>query len=84
MNPTVSTAQLRQQLAETLNRARYARDRIVVERNGTPVAAIVSLSDLEALEAIEDAADAHAADEAKAEGGARPLADVLRDLRSDP
>lgn len=81
MNATVSAGQLRQHLADMLNRASYAKDRIVVERNGKPVAAIISLDDLETLEALEDAADAHAADEAKAEGGAMPLSDFLRELQ---
>ena len=83
MNATVSAGQLRQHLADMLNRARYAKDHIVVERNGKPVATIIPLDDLETLEALEDAADARAADEAKAEGGAVPLADFLRELRED-
>ena len=45
-------------------------------------AAIIPLTDLEMIEAIEDAADARAADEAKAEGGAMPLADSLESLQS--
>lgn len=80
MSTTISTGRLRQNLADALNRARYAKDRIVIERNGRPVAAIVSLDDLEALEALTDAADARAADEAKAEGGAVPLDDFLAGL----
>ena len=83
MSTTISTGQLRQRLADALNRASYAKDRIVVERNGRPVAAIVPLDDLEVLEALEDAADARAADEAKAEGGAIPLADFLRELEPE-
>jgi hypothetical protein len=41
------------------------------------------LSALCALEAIEDAADARAADEAKAEGGALPLTEFLNDQDSE-
>lgn len=82
MSTTIRTRQLRHQLADTLNRAGYAKDRIIVERNGRPVAAIIPLTDLEMIEAIEDAADARAADEAKAEGGAMPLADSLESLQS--
>lgn len=82
MSTTISTRQFRHQLADTLNRAGYAKDRIIVERNGRPVAAIIPLTDLEMIEAIEDAADARAADEAKAEGGAMPLADSLESLQS--
>lgn len=77
MNSTISTGQLRQKLADTLNRASYAKDRIVVQRNGQPVAAIIPMDDLDALEALEDVADARAADAAKVEGGAKPLADFL-------
>ena len=80
---TISTGQLRRRLADALNRARYAKDRIVVERNGRPVAAIVPLTDLKALEALEDAADAQAADEAKGESGAIPLAEFLKKLDSE-
>ena len=83
MNTTISTGDLRQRLADTLNRASYAKDRIVVERNGQPVAAIVPLDDLNALEALEDAADARAADEAKAEGGRVTLRDFLKTLASE-
>ena len=83
MSTTISTGHLRQHLSDALNRAGYAKDRIVVERNGRPVAAIVSLDDLEALEALTDAADARAADEARAEGGAVPLDDFLRELSGD-
>ena len=80
MSTTISTGHLRQHLADALNRASYAKDRIVVERNGQTVAAIVPLDDLEALEALTDAADARAADEARAEGGAVLLDDFLREL----
>lgn len=83
MTTTLSTAQLRQRLADTLNRAHYAQDRIVVERNGRPVAAIVSLDDLSALEALEDEADARAADEAKSEGGAMPLSEFIGTLGTE-
>lgn len=80
MSITISTGSLRQHLADTLNRAERSKDRIVVERNGRPVAVIVPVEDLDALEALEDADDAQAADDARAEGGARPLADVLREI----
>ena len=83
MSTTISTGRLRQHLSDALNRAGYAKDRIVVERNGRPVAAIVSLDDLEALEALTDAADARAADEAKAEGGAVPLDEFLSGLTEE-
>ena len=80
MPTTISAGSLRQHLTDTLNRASTENDRIVVERNGRPVAAIISVEDLEALEALEDADDARAADEARREGGFRPMDDVFRDL----
>ncbi len=83
MPTTISAGSLRQHLTDTLNRARTENDRIVIERNGQPVAAIISVEDLEALEALEaleDADDARAADEARREGGFRPMEEVFRDL----
>ncbi len=81
MTRTISTGELRQRLADMLNQARYAKDRIIVERNGKPIAAIISLEDLQTYEALEDAADI--ADAAKAEEGGKPLEEFLRELESE-
>ena len=83
MPTSISTGSLRQHLADTLKRAESQKDRIVVERNGRPVAVIVPVEDLNALEAIEDADDLRAADEARAEAGAHPLADVIREIDAE-
>ena len=74
----ISTVELRRRLADTINRASYGRSRFVVERNGRPVAAIIPIDDLLRLEEMEDAADAAAADEAKAEGGSMNLEEFRR------
>lgn len=42
---------------ELVNRVEFDRERILVERHGKPIAAIISLEDLKRLEAIEDALD---------------------------
>ena len=42
---------------DVLRRAEYGGERVVVERHGKPVAAIVSIDDLRRLEATDDKAD---------------------------
>lgn len=81
MPTSISTGSLRRHLADTLKRAESRKDRIVVERNGRPVAVVVPAEDLDALEAIED--DLRAADLARAKGGARPLSDVIREIDAE-
>ena len=53
-------------LGDLIERASGSGERVVLSRNGKPVATLVSLTDLEALEAYEDAADTRVYDEAKA------------------
>lgn len=52
---TVSEA--RNNFPELLNRVGYGQERILIERHGKPVAAIVSVEDLNRLQALEDAID---------------------------
>ncbi len=66
----------RGQFAEILNRAAYGGERIILERRGKPVAAVVSMEDLEDLAALEDEADLRAALRARNQKGRIPLADV--------
>lgn len=68
-------------LDDVLDGIHRERDRTVVARNGKPIAAIVSMEDLEIIEALEDAADAQAADAAKREGGEVTLAAFLKQLQ---
>lgn len=63
----ISVAEIRDNLADTLNRAVYHGERIVIERRGKSVAAIVSMTDLELLEAMDDQEDARAAKRALTE-----------------
>ena len=78
---TMTVAEAKNRFSDVLRRAEYGGERVVVERHGKPVAAIVSTDDLRRLEATDDAADlrdAHAAlAEAKA-AGTVPLEMVLR------
>ncbi|MCY2990465.1 MAG: type II toxin-antitoxin system Phd/YefM family antitoxin [Planctomycetota bacterium] len=57
----VSVAKIRNNFADTLNRVADQGERVVLERRGKGVAALVSMEDLALLEALEDQADARAA-----------------------
>ncbi|CAK0745638.1 Antitoxin (modular protein) [uncultured Gammaproteobacteria bacterium] len=48
----------RAKFSELVNRAAYGQERVVLTRHGKPIAAVVSLADLEALERLEDDRDA--------------------------
>jgi prevent-host-death family protein len=78
-----------ERLSEVIDHAVYDRARVVLTRDGKPVAAIVPIEDYDALEAIEDAfdaklaADAIAAWEAAGRPPGIPMADVARELGID-
>lgn len=54
----VPVREARRRFAELLGRASHGTERIVVERHGKPIAAIVCVEDLEYLEAADSALDA--------------------------
>lgn len=58
---TIPIAKVREDLSETANRVAYAGERVIVERRGRPLFAIIPVDDLELLERLEDEADAKAA-----------------------
>ena len=72
----LAASSLREHLADTLNRVAYGGERIVLERRGQEVAALVSLADLKLLEELEDRTDLEAAREALSEPGAVPWDEV--------
>jgi prevent-host-death family protein len=53
----MSVTEFKKRFSDVLRRAEYGGERVIVERHGKPVAAIVSTDDLRHLEAAEDAAD---------------------------
>ncbi|MGH8001282.1 MAG: type II toxin-antitoxin system Phd/YefM family antitoxin [Brasilonema sp.] len=57
MADTVSATEARANFQELINRVEYKGDRIVIERHGKAVVAIVGLEDLKRLEALEDFID---------------------------
>ena len=72
----VTAGKSNESLARTINRAAAKRERIIVQRNGKNVAAIVPMEDLAALEELEDRLDLAAAKRALADSkkkGEKPI-----------
>ncbi len=65
----IGIAQFRNDMADTLNRAAYGGERVILARDGRPTAALVSISDLKLLEELENRADLKAALKARKEKG---------------
>ena len=63
----ISIKEFRDNIADTLNRVHYAGDRILLERRGKKIAAIIPVETLEFLEELEDRIDNKLADKAIAE-----------------
>lgn len=81
----MSAVELRQSLAEVLNRAEYQGERIIIHRRGRDAAALIPVEDLRLLERLleeaEDRIDAEAARAALAESDERlPHSRVRRRL----
>jgi prevent-host-death family protein len=47
----------REEFAETVNRVAYTKERILVEKHGKALVAVVPIEDLELLQALEDRID---------------------------
>jgi prevent-host-death family protein len=73
---TLNAARAREQLAEALNRVGFGKERVVIERHGKPVAALVPIEDLETLRALEDRIDLEAARAALKKPDKRSWAEV--------
>ncbi|MFI5378792.1 MAG: type II toxin-antitoxin system Phd/YefM family antitoxin [Tepidisphaerales bacterium] len=50
----INIVEVRSRLADTINRVMYQGERVVVERRGKGVVAMVSMEDLASLERMED------------------------------
>jgi prevent-host-death family protein len=74
----VSISKIRDNLADALNRVAYAGERIVLERRGRGVAAIVSMEDLQVLEDLDTQADIKAAKKVRKEKGGITLKDYKK------
>ena len=77
MTKLAATA-VRDTFGDTLNRVAYRGERIILERHGKPVAALVTLGDLARLEVLEDQDDVRVARKARRERGRAPHEAVRR------
>lgn len=78
---TVSKA--REEFSAMVNRAAYAKERVMVERHGKAVAAMVPIEDVELLQALEDSmdlADTRAALAEAKKKGTKPLSVLKKEL----
>ena len=64
----------REDLAEVVNRVAYGHERVRLTRRGKPLAAVVSIEDVELLEQLDDRADVDAMRQALADpANAEPI-----------
>ena len=80
---SMKASEARQDFSDVLNRVAYGGERIILERRGKSVAAIVTVGDLELLERLEDEQDIRAAKAALKEAkqkGTKSLAEVMAEL----
>ena len=68
----VQVSEVRDNLADVINRTAYGHERLIIERRGKPLAALVTIEDIELLDKLEeyiDVLDAMAAlEEAEKDG----------------
>ncbi len=79
----LAASKTRQDFADTINRAAYGKERVVVRQRGKEIAAVVPIDDLRLLEELEDRIDLTDAWAALAETkkkGAKPLDVILKDF----
>jgi len=69
----ITTADARQKSSDVINRVAFGDDSFVLTRRGKPIAALVSMKELELLQELEDKLDIEDAWEAKNESG-NPIA----------
>ena len=79
----IGSAELRERLSDLLSRVRFQDHRFIIERHGKPVAAVVSVEDLEFLEALEDEADRETLREIDDEAETVPLEEMEDEVFDD-
>lgn len=77
----IQASEARKNFSETINRVAYLNERIILNKNGKDVVAIISLDDLKLLERLEDELDNKACDEALKESSESiPYDEVRKEL----
>lgn len=79
----ISATEARANFQELINRAEYKGERIVIERHGKAVVAIIGLDDLRLLEAMEDAMDSEVLRRAIAENDGFTTLDAITEKRGN-
>jgi prevent-host-death family protein len=67
VSPTLDLSKARARLTESVNRVSYRGERIVIQKHGRPVAALVPVEDLALIRELEDRIDLEDARKALAE-----------------
>ncbi len=82
LSRSVTTRELRDELAEVVGRVLYGRERVGITRHGKLAAIVIGVDDLELLEAFEDARDTaeFRAAQIADDGGRISLADLRDEL----
>ena len=65
----ISTSEMRKDISNAVNRVIYGKERIMINRHGKNVAALIPLEDLAYLKQMEEEEDLQAAREAMSEEG---------------
>jgi prevent-host-death family protein len=76
----LSISEAREDLAETVTRVGYTKERVVIQRRGKQLAALVPIEDLELLERLEDAEDLKVARRRLKSGKFNSLDEVKKEL----
>jgi prevent-host-death family protein len=76
----IAATKAREEFSETLNRVAYGQERIILERRGKGIAAVISIEDLELLEALEEQADVEMARKRLAEEDSIPYEEARKEL----
>src|SRR5437588_6793574 len=80
----IGAREARSKFSEILHSAAYAKDRIVLTKNGRDIAALVPIEDLRLIESIEDQADVREAQRRLANPKLRPFAAFEAELDGQP
>lgn len=77
-------SRVRESFSDTLDRVAFGGERVVLQRHGKDIAALVPIADLDLLEELEDRDDLRAMQDALAESPVRkPFEQVRKELGLD-
>lgn len=77
MNTTISTAEVRKNFSDIVNKVAYGAEPVILTRRGQKIAALISMRELELLRRIEDRMDIEDAEKALAEAGENIAAEAV-------